>query len=70
MTSYEVMLVPFDRVDINAVFQSEEHLLREGEILGFNVEFNDFDVHSELLMLSGHFRANTIRIASPIASQI
>ncbi len=48
VTSYEVMLVPFDRVDINAVFQSEEHLLREGEILGFNVEFNDFDVHSEL----------------------
>ena len=48
VTNYEVMLVPFDRVDINAVFQSEEHLLREGEILGFNVEFNDFDVHSEL----------------------
>ncbi len=48
VTNYEVMLVPFDRVDINAVFQSEEHLLREGEILGFNVEFNDLDVHSEL----------------------
>ena len=48
VTNYEVMLVPFDRVDINAVFQSEEHLLREGEILGFNVEFNDLDVHSDL----------------------
>jgi hypothetical protein len=48
VTNYEVMLVPFDRVDINAVFQSEEHLLRAGEILGFNVEFNDLDVHSEL----------------------
>ena len=48
VTNYEVMLVPFDHVDINAVFQSEEHLLREGEILGFNVEFNDLDVHSEL----------------------
>ena len=48
VTNYEVMLVPFDRVDINAVFQSEEHLLQENEILGFNVEFNDFDVHSEL----------------------
>lgn len=48
VTSYEVMLVPFDRVDINAVFQSEEHILQENEILGFNVEFNDFDVHSEL----------------------
>ena len=47
VTNYEVMLVPFDRVDINAVFQSEEHLLREGEMLGFNVEFNDLDMHSE-----------------------
>ena len=47
-TNYEVMLVPFDLVDVDAVFQSEEHLLREGEILGFNVEFNDLDVHSEL----------------------
>ena len=48
VTNYEVMLVPFDRVDINAVFQSKEHILQENEILGFNVEFNDFDVHSEL----------------------
>ena len=48
VTNYEVMLVPFDRVDVNAVFQSEEHLLQENEILGFNVEFNDFDMHSEL----------------------
>ena len=48
MTNYEVMLVPFNRVNINAAFQSEEHILQENEILGFNVEFNDFDVHSEL----------------------
>ena len=48
VTNYEVMLVPFDRVNINAAFQSEEHILRENEILGFNVELNDFDVHSEL----------------------
>ena len=48
VTNYEVLLVPFDRVNINAAFQSEEHILRENEILGFNVEFNDFDVHSEL----------------------
>lgn len=62
VTNYEVMLVPFDRIDINAVFQSEEHLLREGEILGFNVEFNDFDVHSELFdakwSLSGQYNSN------------
>ena len=61
VTNYEVMLVPFDRVDINAVFQSEEHPLQENEILGFNVEFNDFDVHSELFdakwSLSGQYNS-------------
>ena len=65
VTNYEVMLVPFDRVDMNAVFQSEEHLLQEGEILGFNVEFNDLDVHSELFdakwSLSGQY--NSYRFA-------
>ena len=65
VTNYEVMLVPFDRVDIHAVFQSKEHLLREGEILGFNVEFNDLDVHSELFdakwSLSGQH--NSYRLA-------
>ena len=49
VVSYEVMLVPFDRVDIDAVFQSVEHVMEEGEIIGFNVEFNDFDANSELL---------------------
>ena len=62
VTNYEVMLVPFDHIDINAVFQSEEHVLRENEILGFNVEFNDFDVHSELFdakwSLSGQYNSN------------
>ena len=62
VTNYEVMLVPFDRIDINAVFQSEEHVLRENEILGFNVEFNDFDVNSELFdakwSLSGQYNSN------------
>jgi hypothetical protein len=48
VTNYEVALVPFDRVDIRAVFQSVEHILREDEIIGFNVEFNDFDEHSLL----------------------
>ena len=62
VTNYEVMLVPFDLVDINAVFQSEEHFLEEGEILGFNVEFNDFDVHSDRYdakwSLSGQYNSN------------
>jgi hypothetical protein len=48
VTSYEVMLAPFDHVDVNAVFQSKEHVLIEREIIGFNVEFNDFDANSEL----------------------
>ena len=48
VVSYEAMLVPFDRVDINAVFQSVEHVMEEGEIIGFNAEFNDFDARSEL----------------------
>lgn len=65
VTNYEVMLVPFDRIDIDAAFQSEEHLLREGEVLGFNVEFNDLDEHSELFdakwSLSGQY--NSYRFA-------
>ena len=43
VTNYELMLVPFDRVDMDAVFLSDRHSLRENEILGFSVEFNDFD---------------------------
>jgi len=46
--TYELMLVPFDLIDVNAVFLSDEHHLQEGEVLGFNIEFNDFDLHSEL----------------------
>ena len=49
VTNYELMLVPFDQVDMNAAFLSEEHLLQENEILGFNVEFGDFDGFSTLL---------------------
>ncbi|MFA6108620.1 MAG: hypothetical protein WDA75_07620, partial [Candidatus Latescibacterota bacterium] len=47
--SYEAMFVPFDRVDVHAVFLSDEHRLQEGEILGFNLEFDDYDRASELL---------------------
>ena len=53
--SYEVMLVPFDRVDVDAVFQSVEHVMEESEIIGFNVEFNDFDASSELFDCSLRF---------------
>ncbi len=46
--SYELMLAPFDRVDMSADFLSQPHDLTAGEVLGFNVEFNDFDSRSEL----------------------
>ena len=72
VVSYEVMLVPFDRVDINAVFQSVKHVMEEGEIIGFNVEFNDFDANSELFdskwSLSG--RLNSFRFSERFADLI
>jgi hypothetical protein len=43
------MFVPFDRIDVDAVFLSDEHPLREGQVIGFNVEFDDYDRFSELL---------------------
>jgi hypothetical protein len=43
VTNYELMLVPFDRVDMRAAFLSGEHLLAENEVIGINVEFWDFD---------------------------
>ena len=46
--TYEFALTLFDRVDVGASFLSVEHDLRQGEIIGFNAEFNDFDSHSEL----------------------
>jgi hypothetical protein len=49
VTRYEIALVPFDRIDVNAVFLSVEHVLQEGEIIGFNAEFDDYDLLSEFL---------------------
>ena len=48
VVAYELALTPFDRIDVGASFLSVAHDLREGEVLGFNAEFNDFDTHSEL----------------------
>ena len=47
-TVYEFSLTPFDRIDVGASFLSAEHDLRENEIIGFNVEFNDFDLNPNL----------------------
>ena len=41
--------IPFDRVDTGASFLSREHDLTELEVVGFNVEFDDYDSRSELL---------------------
>jgi hypothetical protein len=46
---YEFALVPFDHININAVFLSVEHVLREGDIIGFNSEFDDYDSLAEIL---------------------
>jgi len=63
--SYEFMVVPFDRIDVSADFLSVPHDLVAGEILGMNVEFNDYDGRSDLLdakwALSGGF--NSFRLS-------
>ena len=48
VVTYELMLVPFDRVDMDAVFLSDEHRMAEDEVLGLGVEFHDFDVDPEI----------------------
>lgn len=59
--TYELRLVPFDHIDMRAPFLSHEHSMQEGQILGFDVEFDDFDHFSELLdakwSLSGGYNA-------------
>jgi hypothetical protein len=58
---YEMSLVLFDRVNVTADFLSSRHDLRPGEVIGLNLELNDFDSHSELFdakwSLSGGFNA-------------
>lgn len=48
VTRYEFSLVPFDRVNMKADFLSQVHDLREAQVIGLNVEFNDFDTHPDL----------------------
>lgn len=65
ITSYELAITPFNRIDMGAAFLSLEHVLTEGEVIGFNVEFDDFDLSQELMdakwSLSGMF--NSYRFA-------
>lgn len=61
ITRYEFAFVPFDRVNVTADFLSLQHDLTPGQVLGFNLEFNDYDRHSDLFeakwSLSGGFNA-------------
>ena len=41
MTTYELKIVPFDRIDWRGSDQSVVHTLREGEIIGLNYAFAD-----------------------------
>lgn len=65
VTRYEMVLVPFDRINVTADFLSLRHDLSAGEVLGLNLEFNDFDSRSDLFdakwSLSGEF--NTFRLS-------
>jgi len=47
-TRYEVSLTPFDEVNMVADFLSVPHAMAEGETLGLNLEFRDFDANSEV----------------------
>ena len=64
-TIYELAITPFSRIDMGAVFLSVEHSLTEGQVIGFNVEFDDFDGKQEIMdakwSLSGKF--NSYRFA-------
>ena len=61
VVTYEMKLTPFDHIHMQAPFLSYEHSMEEGQVLGFNVEFDDYDRFSELLdakwSLSGGYNA-------------
>ena len=46
---YEIMLAPFARINMGASFLSTPHVMHENQIMGFNLEFNDFDAFSDVL---------------------
>ena len=62
---YEVSLAVFDEVHMTADFLSRRRQLADGDVIGFNLEFSDYDAHSELLdakwsLSGGH---NAFRLA-------
>ncbi|MBT5060560.1 MAG: hypothetical protein HOM68_28710 [Gemmatimonadetes bacterium] len=46
--TYEFSATPFDLVNVTADFLSRSHDLRDGEVIGFNLEFSDYDTRSEV----------------------
>lgn len=60
-TRYELALEPFDRVNMTADFLSAGHDLAEGQTVGLNLEFDDFDALPDLYdakwSLSGGYNA-------------
>jgi len=46
--TYEFSVTPFDLVNVTADFLSRPHDLRDGEVLGFNLELSDYDARSEV----------------------
>jgi hypothetical protein len=46
---YEMLLVPFDHINMGASFLSTPHVMQENQVMGFNLEFNDFDAFSDVL---------------------
>lgn len=62
---YELSLAVFDEVDMTADFLSRRRQLAGDGVIGFNLEFSDYDAHSELLdakwsLSGGH---NAFRLA-------
>ena len=48
VVTYELSLAVFDEVHMTADFLSRRRQLVEDDVIGFNVEFSDYDAHSEL----------------------
>ena len=78
---YELSLAIFDEIDMTADFLSRRRRLAENDVIGFNLEFSDYDGHSELLdakwSLSGGHNAfrlaerfSDLRLEPPVSTRV
>ncbi len=78
---YELSLAIFDEIDMTADFLSRRRRLAENNVIGFNLEFSDYDGHSELLdakwSLSGGHNAfrlaerfSDLRLEPPVSTRV